>query len=97
MNIDTTYNFLFHPFSTNYSADKIAMSIAANVALTVLTGGLYLIAFGIIQLKDGFKPTHILPTNDPTPANRINRIGNNRIPVRTPQEPRSGFIGIKGF
>ena len=97
MKVHSVYNFLFHPFSSNYPTERIALSVAANIALTVLTGGLYLIAFGIIQLKDGCKATHILPNNYHKPIDKINRVGNNRILQPSPLQPRSGFIGIEGL
>ncbi len=44
MRIDT-YDFIFHPFDKGHSCGKTAASLLANIALTAITAGLYILVF----------------------------------------------------
>lgn len=44
-----TYEFLFHPFSDSHDTGTKALSVVATIALTAITGGLYLIVFAGVR------------------------------------------------
>lgn len=49
---NTLYDFLFHPLKEENTAAVKAGAIVTDLALTVLTGGFFLLVFLAIQLKD---------------------------------------------
>lgn len=51
------YNFFFHPLSKTHSKSTKACSIVTNVALSVFSGGIYLLVFGIVRASE--KPLKI--------------------------------------
>ncbi|MBP9842017.1 MAG: hypothetical protein KBC64_06295 [Simkaniaceae bacterium] len=51
MNIER-FNFLFHPFHYTHSDQDKILSIITNIALTAITGGLYLFVFGVVHLAE---------------------------------------------
>ena len=51
MKIDC-YRFVFHPFDAKHSSVTKVVSVVTNIALSILTGGLYLAAFGLVHLQE---------------------------------------------
>jgi hypothetical protein len=51
MNINI-YNFLFHPLDSKHSFATKVLSSVTVIALSILTAGGFLLAFGLIQLRD---------------------------------------------
>lgn len=65
MNVqDKIYNFLFHPLAQEHATPTKILAIITDLALSIITGGLFLVAFGIIQLKD----CNIQPQKQATPT-----------------------------
>lgn len=51
MDQKVVYNFLFHPLSKQHSEPKKIASVLTITALTIITGGLFAVAFGIEHLR----------------------------------------------
>ncbi len=52
MEINNVYNFFYHPLTKEHSRGIKILSIITIVALSILTAGLYLLAFAIVNLND---------------------------------------------
>jgi hypothetical protein len=52
MRTENLYNFFFHPLSSQHSKGVKVLAVSTVIALSILTGGIFAAAFGIIQLKD---------------------------------------------
>lgn len=48
----SVYQFLFHPLAKKHSGVKKFLATISVIALSILTGGTFLVAFGIINLRD---------------------------------------------
>ena len=49
---DKIYTFLFHPLAEEHSTSIKILAVVTDIALSIFTGGLFLLALGMIQLKD---------------------------------------------
>jgi hypothetical protein len=67
MDVNQIYNFVFHPLLEEHSTPVKALALLTDLALTILTGGLFLIAFSFIQLID----RDIQVKNGPTPESQV--------------------------
>lgn len=52
MKVDKVYNFFFHPFSEDHSKKVKTLSALTVIALSLITGGVFLVAFGAMQWRD---------------------------------------------
>ncbi|WP_068471444.1 hypothetical protein [Candidatus Protochlamydia phocaeensis] len=52
MRNESIHNFLFHPWVGAHSQAQRALSVATIIALSVLTGGLFAVAFAFINWRD---------------------------------------------
>ncbi len=52
MKLEKLYNFFFHPFAKEHSPETKAISAITVIALSILSMGGFLIAFGIVQYLD---------------------------------------------
>lgn len=91
------YNFFFHPFHQGHTQEVTALSLITNLALTILTLGLYLAAFLCVHLLEGDTAQ-----KSPLPGREIALESpvNNPIPpaVFIPGLPRrGGFVGIQAL
>ncbi|MGZ3633252.1 MAG: hypothetical protein ACXWM7_02850 [Parachlamydiaceae bacterium] len=67
MDVNQIYNFVFHPLLEEHSASVKTLALLTDLALTILTGGLFLIAFSFIQLRD----RDIQVKKGPTPESQV--------------------------
>ncbi len=103
MKIDC-YEFLFHPCAPNHSIHIQVLSIITNIALTALTGGIYLVIFGGVHWKErhwvphpthqGFIGTQPLKIQQKTHLNQLRELANRgqweHLQAHT-HHPASGF------
>lgn len=52
MQLSKTHNFFFHPLAENHTPARKACSILSIIALSIVTVGGFLVAFGIVNLRD---------------------------------------------
>ncbi len=46
------YNFFFHPLQEQHTVAVKIVSIVTNIVLTILSGGIYVVVFGLVHLKE---------------------------------------------
>ena len=81
------YNFFFHPFSDYHSNNKKIISVITNIALAVITRGLYIPVFVAIHLAERISKTDTSTQNQRIPAGVLHsRTGVDREALKNKQK-----------
>lgn len=84
MQVHSTYQFFFHPLSESHSMPTKVLSVITVIALSILTAGLFLAVFTLVNLKDNWKVT------------KQDAKDKFSIPNGSPDDG-SGFVGVQAL